>query len=353
MEAITKIYKFCSDCRRHIFVAIVFLFHALSQRLPSGEGWVWGQDVQSLSQDIRLEMEEGRVGIFCGGEPFAFYQTKSTPRPILWPIHGPDGVKLTRSWPIANDESESKRDHPHHRSLWFSHGEVNGIDFWSEGTGRGNIQHQTFSVLQSEGERATLVSQNHWLDAEGHVVLLESRRMRFYGTLDRRWIDFDFAFKAPGHDVHFGDTKEGSFGLRVAEWMAVETKRGGRIINSEGQTDDQAWGQPADWVDYQAPRGDTTYGIAVLIHPSSHAAPGRWHVRGYGLFAHNPFGVKDFVGDGDHPSAGGYLLQSGEQLRLSYRVVFHRGDELSAAIREIYTSYAESSVDFDTSARDR
>jgi len=39
-------------------------------------------------------------------------------------------------------------DHPHHRSLWFAHSDVNGIDFWNEGTAgtrfpKGAIEHET------------------------------------------------------------------------------------------------------------------------------------------------------------------------------------------------------------------
>ena len=36
--------------------------------------------------------------------------------------------------------------------------------------------------------------------------------------------------------------------------------------------------------------------VAILIfdHPSSYNHPPRWHARGYGLFAVNPFGLKDF-----------------------------------------------------------
>jgi len=28
---------------------------------------------------------------------------------------------------------DEEHDHPHHRSMWFSHGLVNGVDFWGEG----------------------------------------------------------------------------------------------------------------------------------------------------------------------------------------------------------------------------
>ena len=109
-----------------------------------------------------------------------------------------------------------------------------------------------------------------------------------------RWIDFTITIKATEGDVTFADTKEGTFAVRVADTMRLEAKKGGRIVNSEGQEDDAAWGMPAKWVDYTGPVDGETVGIAILSHPKSFRPNTRWHVRGYGLFAANPFGHKDF-----------------------------------------------------------
>jgi hypothetical protein len=44
---------------------------------------------------------------------------------------------MTRNYPMAKVPGE-ETDHPHHRSLWFAHGPVNGVDVWTErkNTGR-------------------------------------------------------------------------------------------------------------------------------------------------------------------------------------------------------------------------
>jgi methane monooxygenase PmoA-like len=151
-------------------------------------------------------------------------------------------------------------------------------------------------------------------------------------------MDYKVVLTASEGDVHFGETKEGSFGIRVPTSMDVTSKLGGQIVNSEGQTDEAAWGQKATWVDYHGPVDGEPLGIAVLNHPSSFRYPTRWHVRTYGLFAANPWGVKDFTGGKE--TGGEYTLPKGESLTLRYRVIFHKGDEKQAKIAEAFKQYS-------------
>ncbi|MGC4002173.1 MAG: PmoA family protein [Pirellulales bacterium] len=102
---------------------------------------------------VTLEKNDAGVAVTIDGKPFTQYVVKSKTKPILWPIVGVDGLPLTRSWPMAEQPNE-KHDHPHHRSLWFTHGEVNGIDFWMEepskdGKQPGVTEHQEFKTVRS------------------------------------------------------------------------------------------------------------------------------------------------------------------------------------------------------------
>ncbi len=153
----------------------------------------------------------------------------------------------------------------------------------------------------------------------------------------RRIIDFDIVIRASDGPVVFGDTKEGSFGVRVASSIRVDSKQGGQIVNSEGRENADAWGKRAAWVDYHGPVDGQTAGIAILNHPSSFRFPTYWHVRTYGLFAANPFGIHDFTG-GD---AAAYTLPTGDSLSLRYRLVLHAGDEKEGSIAEAYQAYAK------------
>lgn len=291
------------------------------------------------SPEFQLKVHDGGIQILGGDKLIADYLTKSGSKPILWPLMGPTGAKMTRDYPMKSDSKGEDRDHPHHRSLWFTHGEVNGVDFWLEGEGKGGITEHVEFTEKSGGKNAVIGSRNLWKSPTGEKVLSDSRRFTFGADESANWIDCEFELKASEGDVHFGDTKEGTFGIRVAESMKVKAKTGGKIINSAGQTDLAAWGQPADWVDYSGPVGSETLGAAILCHPSTFHHPNRWHVRDYGLFAANPFGVFHFTGEKE--KTDGVRLKKGDKLVFRYRVVFHSGDEKAGKIADRYAEFAK------------
>jgi len=223
--------------------------------------------------------------------------------------------------------------------LWFTHGEVNGIDFWGETPeGKtGKIVHRKFIKVAS-GEEAEIVTENDWLSPAGKKVCEDQRRLMFGTQGDARWIDFAITIRASEGPVTFGDTKEGAFGLRVAESLRVDSKQGGQIVNSAGLKNTAAWGKRADWVDYHGPVDGEAVGIAIFDHPSSFRHPTGWHVRTYGLFAANPFAQKGFGGKSE--ADGSYTLPQGKELLLRYRVFLHRGDEKQGKVAEAYAGYA-------------
>jgi hypothetical protein len=188
------------------------------------------------------------------------------------------------------------------------------------------------------GPTAVIVTRNDWLKSDGTRVCEDERSLTFGGDAKVRWIDFDIVIKASDGPVKFNDTKEGSFGMRVPETMKVDAKKGGQIVNSEGQTDKDAWAKRAAWVDYHGPIEGETLGIAILNHPSSFRYPTYWHVRTYGLFAANPFCLRDFTGE--KSADGSYTLEPGQTIAFHYRILLHSGDEKSAKVAEAYTTYA-------------
>lgn len=289
-----------------------------------------------LAAEFKVTESEHGATVELDGELFTNYVIDEGPKPFLWPIIGPTGEPITRAYPMKRVKDERK-DHPHHRSLWFTHGDVNGIDFWSESGRNGLIKHREFVTLEG-GSTAKIVTINDWTDREGKKICEDERTLRFAVDGDTRIIDFDVVVRATDGPVTFGDTKEGAFGIRIPTSLDVESRPGGTIVNSEGQTDRDTWGQPARWVDYHGPLNDKHVGIAILNHPSSFRYPNPWHVRTYGLFAANPFGLHDFQGSDD--VNGAHTIESGETMTLRYRVLLHPGDEQQAGVEEAFKDYA-------------
>ena len=273
----------------------------------------WGPFTFSADRFTVEKNDEGAV-IKLDGKLFTRYQKKYQNKPILHPIIGPTGKEMTR--PLGEG------DHVHHSSFWFTHGNVNGTDFWHK---EGLIEHKEFTAATG-GKQATLKTQSTWKDKGGKVLGEESRSMVFDADEKARWVDVDILFTA-SVPVTFGKTKEGSFGVRI--WPKATVKEGGTIINSEGRKDGDAWGKPSSWVDYYGDVKGETLGVAILNHPTSLRHPSTWHVRTYGLFAANPFMKEELK------------LGAGDKFTLRYRVVFHKGTTEEAGIAAMYKAYSK------------
>jgi len=225
------------------------------------------------------------------------------------------------------EEYEGRNNsHPHQRSFWFTHGAVNGLDFWvAFRTPNRRIVHQRFAEAKMDGPTAVLVTENDWI-GNNQLICRDVRTIRFSASENKRIIDFDVTVTAEMDTVTFGDTREGTFGIRVPEVIAAATGRGGQFVNAEGGVNErEAWGRRSAWVNYRGLMDDERVGIAILNHPSSFRFPTYWHVREYGLFAANPFGINEFERLQD-PTAGNLVLSKGESFTLRYRVVFYKGD---------------------------
>lgn len=292
---------------------------------------------EKTSKFVAKPTEQG-VEVTIDDAPFATYLIRSGHQPVIWPIVGPGGQAMTRQYPFAAKLPSEKDDHPHHRSLWFNHGAVNGADFWLEPKadakeGDNQIVHREFLSTDSGDDAATIVTANDWL-SDGKKLCEDERTIRFGADKTGRWIDFTSVITATEGELVFGDTKEGSFGIRVPGEIDVDAKRGGGIINSRGQKNGDAWGRPAEWVDYHGIVEGEPVGIVIFDMPDSFRHPTKWHVRTYGLFAANPFGEHDFP-PGD-PKQGEVKLAKGEQLRFHYRVLFYSGERTPEQLAAIY-----------------
>ncbi|MDB6033376.1 MAG: Transrane protein [Verrucomicrobiales bacterium] len=295
------------------------------------------------SKGVQITDADGKVRVEINGELFTEYVYQGAPHVYYYPVLGPGGLKMTRDFPMVPDSVGEDHDHKHQRSMWYSHGEVNGIDFWSEEARAGKIVHDKFLELKSGEESGVIRSTCKWIAPDDSVVCTDERTFRIYNRPDKeRLFDFEVTVKAGEKPVVFGDTKEGSFGIRIAESMRLshgKNKPGeGKIVLSSGDTDDKAWGKHAEWCDYYGPVQGKTVGIAIFDNPQNPRHPTTWHVRDYGLFAANPFGLHDF--EKKPKNTGDLTIEPGKSVTFRYRVYMHEGNTKQAQVAERYKDYS-------------
>lgn len=279
------------------------------------------------------------VQVVAGPEPFATVRAGALPRPYVWPLLAPGGVAVTRDHPMGTRDGE-QHDHPHHQSLWFAHGDVNGFDFWHGKQHRERIVHEATRTRAVDGGGVEVESDYTWQVDDGVVVLREQRVLRFARGGDHRTVDATITLRAGAADVTFGDTKEGSFALRLHPALRVDgAVAAGTLTNSEGDVGKSAWGKRARWLHDQGPVDGASVGVAIFDHPDNLRHPTWWHARTYGLVAANPFGQHDF--ERKPKGTGDFLLARGRTLRLRYRVVVHRGAWTGDRVDEAWRQWAE------------
>ncbi len=286
---------------------------------------------------VLLEQRSHRVDISVNGTPFTSYHFEGYNKPIFFPLRSASGRIVTRGYPMVEDIPGESRDHIHHTGVWFTHGDVNGVDFWSETPESGTIKHRKLERVESGPAVGVLKSSNDWLAPSGELLLTEIREVRIYNRPEVRVMDLAVQLTAADREVTFGDTKEGTFGMRLAE--PFTEKKGLLIQNSQGAKGEAGcWGKSARWVDYTTKLGPETLGVAILDHPQSFRHPTHWHARGYSLFAANPFGLHDFYNAKNKD--GSYLLAEGASIQFRYRVYIHPGDATQARVEEEYRAFS-------------
>jgi len=295
---------------------------------------------------VDLQRHGYQVDIAVGGRPFTtYYFDPAVAKPYLFPLRSARGSIVTRSFPMLTNIVGEERDEPHQRAMFFAHGSINGFDFWGEAafpkwsnhssgtfgrTGFRELAHMT-GGSDSGKLRVTF----DLVKPDGGKIAEETQAYTFSGDEQSRTVDCEFTISATEGIVEMGDTKEGTFAIRVAK--ALDSPPG-HMVNSIGATGEKGiWGKQADWVDYYGNVGGEDVGIAVFDHPDNLRHPTYWHARGYGLIAANPFGLREFTHD--RRADGSYSIPAGGSLTLRYRVLIHHGGYEEARLADAYREY--------------
>ena len=299
-----------------------------------------GHEASEKHPALSIKKQGQQQQVLIEGALFVGYNTKDTAKPFLYPIIGPTGASMTRHYPMKQGVPGESDDHPHHTSLWFTHGGVNGVDLWH---GKSKAVENVTSILtQRAPDRAVIGASDIWLNKDKTAMADVATEYGFAVLGDgSRVIDYHTSI-APSDGIEslvFADTKEGTMAIRLAPQLRLKGEVAtGKAINSEGDKDAKVWGKRAKWVAYWGVIDGKTCGVAIFDHPTNLRHPTWWHARDYGLVAANPFGISDF--EKLKPRGKGkYTVQQGEELKLRYRFVFFAGTAEEADIAGKYDQW--------------
>ena len=255
----------------HLMFAILIAINTCSQNVSSAPKLVPRMQV--------IPMPYHQASFQRDGVEIARYHFgPSLHRPFIYPVTGPSGRSLTRMGHPHDPES-----HSHHNSVWISHNDIDGINFWSDG-GKGKIRHIRIIKFEDGDQACSITTENQWLADQNNVLLLETRRVTAIPLDDSEWlIIIDMKFNANDKPVTLGKTPFGMIGVRMAKTIGVNDG-GGTIRNSEGAVNEKdVFWKRAGWVDYSGPitRGKLE-GVALFDHPDNPNFPSYFHVRNDG-----------------------------------------------------------------------
>jgi hypothetical protein len=309
------------------------------------------------------------IDVLVDGKLFTTYRwPENVCKPVLYPVYTSEGTAITRGFPIEPKTGE-RADHPHQIGMWLTYGNVNGNDFWGNGShglgtrnpNGGVILHQKVDKMQDGAGEGVLVTVESWTDSTGIELLKEHTEYHFIAEDSIRIIDRITTLTSGDKDVQMPDTKEGMFGIRVARQMELpdqgeitlygasgEPERvkamsnegiSGNYRSSEGKTGLDVWGTRARWMDLYGNIGNEDISLVICDHPENQSYPTWWHARGYGLFAANPLGAKDFT---EGKEMVNFSIPAGKSITFKYRVIISSGSHLTdAGINAYANSFAK------------
>jgi VCBS repeat-containing protein len=311
--------------------------------------------------NVEFTPTTGAVDILVDGKPLTSYIYEFDPanppaarnvlltKPVLFPLRTPSGITVTRGWPFEKIEGE-RQDHPHHIGLYFTYDEINSNNFWNNSRNPlPAIKHIKAEVTTDAKGAPALQTLANWTGTDNKPLLAEKRITSFMPGKDQHIIDIDIELKAIAEEVSFGDTKEGMFAIRLAQWLTENTDEKyelgtGTYLSCNGDEKERnVWGKRAQWVRIQGNKDDKTVGIAILNHPTSTNYPTYWHARGYGAFSANPLGQYAFQKSRKNPDAKPFnlTLKKGETAEFKFRVIIYDGERTKQQLDNEFKKYTK------------
>ena len=210
-----------------------------------------------------------------GVERLRWHASDRSPRPYFFPFNGPSGLSLTRMG------HPGAPNHDHHRSIWFAHHRVLGIDFWSDQS-TAFIRQRAWKAYEDGDEEARMAVDLAWYDGHDPEPLIEQELIAAVRPAEKGecFLEVQTSLRSVAEQLELGVTNFGLLAVRVAK--AISAVFGsGALTGSNGLSgEDALFGQSLAWVDYS---GEVDHeiieGVTYFDHPDNLTYPSQWHVR--------------------------------------------------------------------------
>ena len=297
-------------------------------------GALLAEEPFALSRCQLQPLPEHQVSFLIDGiEKTRWHFGNEYPRPFFYPFNGPSGTSLTR---MGHPGAEN---HDHHRSVWFAHHNVAGIDFWSDNTDA-QVRQKHWYDYNDGNEEAVMTSVCGWYDGAG-VELMEQDVVAALIPMENNEHALEIQITMrPGankESVELEKTNFGFLAVRVAKTISI-CFGGGKLTNSEGQEgEDQIFGKQARWMDYSGPvavgtgadRHAVVEGITYFDHPDNPRYPTHWHVRQDGWMG------------ASFCFSEGYTITKSVPLTLRYLLYAHSGPCDQSKAQKVHQAFAK------------
>ncbi|MFM8905490.1 MAG: DUF6807 family protein, partial [Verrucomicrobiota bacterium] len=194
---------------------------------------------------------------------------------------------------------------------------------------------------------------------DGSKVLQQDETLTFRAQGDVRIIDRVITLTAQKSDAVFKDSKEGAIAIRVTRALEEPSTKpeiftddsgkptavpvlnndgvNGVYLSSEGKVGEkEAWSTRAKWMTLSGNVRGEDMAVGIFDHPKNATFPTYWHCRGYGLFAANPFGAKEFT---KGKTELNFTIPAGKSETFRFRILINSGKLTAAETEALYQRF--------------
>ncbi len=276
--------------------------------------------------------DDGAVLQVVDGDEVVLAFHYKAPKPYIHPLHAPGGAVVTLALP---------HDHLHHRGLWLTWPNVNGINFWEEHFApeqTGYIYHRNFEPRSAASGETGFTSCQEWVTVAGERLITGHFGLTVHPAHDDgRLLSVEIALQAVGKPVELGTPPHyHGLGYRCARSMD-----NGRLLNANGDEGTEGTnGARATWCSYTgrldgiertdlAGQGEGWAGVTIFDHPANPRHPTPWFTM------HQPFGFIAPALSFHEP----YVIAPDDTLTLRYGVLIQRGPADAARLSRWYEEW--------------